>query len=38
MGLVDEVVAEDELIQKAKNWVLSASPQRSYQTVGSERL
>jgi len=27
IGLVDEVVAEDELIQKAKNWVLSASPQ-----------
>ncbi|MDC3076402.1 enoyl-CoA hydratase/isomerase family protein, partial [Paracoccaceae bacterium] len=26
IGLVDEVVAEDELIQKAKNWVLSASP------------
>ena len=27
IGLVDEVVAEDELIQKAKNWILSASPQ-----------
>ena len=27
IGLVDEVVAGDELIQKAKNWVLSASPQ-----------
>ena len=27
IGLVDEVVSEDELIQKAKNWILSASPQ-----------
>ena len=27
IGLIDEVVAEDELIQTAKNWVLSATPQ-----------
>lgn len=27
IGLVDEVVAEHELIQKAKNWILSASPE-----------
>ena len=27
IGLVDEVVPEDELIQKAKDWVLSVSPQ-----------
>ncbi len=26
IGLVDEVVSENELIQKAKNWVLSVSP------------
>ena len=25
--MIDEVVSEDELIQKAKDWVLSASPQ-----------
>ncbi len=27
IGLVDEVVSEDELIQKARNWILSVSPQ-----------